>query len=218
MQAVFFDLDGTLLDTLEDLAASANHAIGPWGLGPHETEAYRAMIGDGAEKLIRRALGEAHEHHWVEALDAFKAHYARHMTDRSRPYDGVEPMLDALAASGATLAILSNKPHLAARQVVEATLGRWNWAAVIGQREGVPIKPDPTAVRLLAEQLDVPADRCLFVGDMTNDILAGRGAGMRTVGVTWGLRGREELTEAGADHLIDHPSELLNLCRGASVE
>jgi phosphoglycolate phosphatase len=217
-RAVIFDLDGTLIHSLDDLAAAANHAVSPWGVGPHSPTDYRMMIGDGAEMLIRRALGDAALEQLPAALERFQKYYADHMTVHTHLYEGVEAMLDSLVKRANPIAILSNKPHLATERVVAELLGAWSWAAVAGQRTGIPIKPDPTAAIQMAEQMARPPADCWFVGDSANDILTGRAAGMVSVGVTWGMRGRDELTDAGAEYLIDEPGELLNVMDAHGVQ
>ena len=216
--AVIFDLDGTLIDSLDDLTAAANHAIAPYGIGAHDRNACRMMIGDGAEMLIRRALGDDHAEDLSDALERFKQFYAQHMTDHTRLYPGVAELLDALTQQKIPMAVLSNKPHTATKRVVSDLLDRWSWTDVVGQRDGIPIKPDPTAALAMCEQCSWPIHQCWFVGDSANDILTGRHAGMTPVGVTWGMRPKQELTEAGAQILIDHPSELLNALPPVNVQ
>jgi len=213
IQAVMFDLDGTLADTLGDIAASANHARGTLGLPPIETPRYRRLAGQGVHRLFRDAL-PADQHHRVEPLvAAFRVHYAEHAFDTTGPYDGVPSLLDALTEAGTTLAVLSNKPDAATRLVVDRLFGRWPWAAARGAVDGTPIKPDPAGAHAVVHDLGIPADAWAYVGDTDVDMWTGRAAGMFTVGVTWGFRDETELRGAGAQAIIHRPAELLPLLR-----
>lgn len=213
-QAVLFDLDGTLLDTLADIAAAANAALVAEGMPAHPDAAYRRFIGDGVAMLVRRALPEGVEHDDARVdrcVRLFHETYATSWNVSTRPYDGIPALLDALAARGLPLAILSNKPDEFTRLCADAQLGRWAWAAVVGQREGVPRKPDPTSALAIAAGLGLgPAD-VVYVGDSGVDMRTATAAGMRAVGVSWGFRSVEELREIGASAIIDHPAQLLDL-------
>jgi len=208
IQAVMFDLDGTLADTLGDIVASANHARGTVGLPPIETPRYRRLAGQGVHRLFRDAL-PPEQHGLVGPLvTAFRDHYADHAFDTTGPYDGVPALLDALADAGRALAVWSNKPDAATRLVVDRLFGRWPWAAVRGARDGTPIKPDPAGAQAVIEELAVPAAAWAYVGDTDVDMWTGRAAGMFTVGVTWGFRDEDELRGAGAQAIIHRPTEL----------
>lgn len=215
IQAVLFDLDGTLLDSLADLAASGNAVLRKRGLPEHPEAAYRRFVGAGMATLVRRIFppgtlageGPAFE----EALGDYQAEYARRWRDRTRLYDGVSGLLDALVHRGVALGVVSNKSHPFTRQCVETFLGDWPWAVVLGQRQGIPHKPDPAGALEAAETLGLrPAD-CAFVGDSGIDMETGSRAGMRTVGVLWGFREAAELRAAGAGALIREPMDLLPL-------
>lgn len=208
--AIIFDLDGTLLDTLDDLTAAMNHVLAGHGLPSITRAGCRGFIGNGARNLLRRALnieGEALE----RALGQFLAYYDEHMLDHTRPYDGIEPMLDALEIRGLAYAILSNKPDPATNRLAEVIFQGRPFVDVLGQREDVPIKPDPAAAFELAEQFGLPADRIAFVGDSGVDMATAKAAGMLAVGVTWGLRDEPELHEHGVDVVIRHPMELMDV-------
>ncbi len=207
---ILFDLDGTLINSLTDLACAANHAVTCLGGQAHPIEDYGAMVGNGARMLISRALGPDREAQLEQAMPLFHAYYAEHLFDHTAPYDGIAELLDTLVKRRMPIAILTNKPHAATVPIVERLLGSWPWAKILGQREGIPIKPDPTGAMEIAHHLKAnPAD-CFFVGDSDVDMLTGRNAGMTAVGVTWGFRPAEELRTAGAHHLIDHPRDLLS--------
>ncbi len=211
--AVIFDLDGTLLDSLADLADAMNAVLAAAGLPVHPVDAYRLFVGEGIETLVRRALpedrrGEAALGPYVAAM---AAEYDRRCLAKTRPYPGIPELLDALGARGVPLAILSNKPHGPTREMVTALLGRWAFAAVLGARPGVPKKPDPAGAVELAGLLAVPPAEILYVGDTATDMATAAAAGMFGVGVLWGFRSAAELRAAGAKALVKEPRELLAL-------
>jgi len=211
-KAVLFDLDGTLLDTLADLADSTNRALQRFGFAVHPVEAYKTLVGDGAEKLMRRAAGGEISDELAEKLTAgMREEYARRWAEKTRPYEGVGPMLDALAQRGVPMAVLSNKPHGFTRLCVAELLPHWRFAAVRGADAKTPIKPDPTAALQIARQLGFDPGEFLYVGDTNTDMHTACAGGMFPVGVTWGFRSAEELKAAGAAALIDRPAELLEL-------
>lgn len=211
--ALLFDLDGTLLDTLDDLAGAMNRVLAGRGLPGHPVDAYRTFVGDGVTALAERALPPSARQPEVVAatVAALRDEYARSWAVRTRPYPGVTELLDALAARGLPLAVLSNKPHEATVAMVAYFLGRWPFAVVRGLQEGAPRKPDPTVALELAGLLGREPASCAFVGDSAVDVHTARRAGMTSVGVTWGFRGEAELVQAGAHHLIGAPLELLTL-------
>ena len=209
--AVMFDLDGTLADTLTDIARCANAALQARGHAPHPREAYRFFAGQGVHRLFTDALGLEHDTDVTPLVEAFKSRYAEAAYDHTGPYDGVPELLDALTGRGVTLAVLSNKPDAATRLMVGRLFGRWDFAAVRGQRDGIPVKPDPTAARAIAAALGLPPERWIYVGDTAADMLTGTRSGFLTVGVTWGFRDEAELRDHGADAIIHRPLELLAL-------
>lgn len=214
-RAVLFDLDGTLLDTLADLAASGNAVLEERGCPPHPVDAYRVYVGSGMEHLVRAIFPEdsrpAPGAETEAALREYRAAYEARWQDTTRPYDGIEALLEALAACGTALGVLSNKAHDFTRRCVEAFLPGAPWGAVLGAREGVAKKPDPAGALEAAAKLGVDPGRCLFVGDSDVDMLTARNAGMRAIGVAWGFRPVSELLEAGAERVVGHPGALLEL-------
>ncbi|MDH3583643.1 MAG: HAD family hydrolase [Phycisphaerae bacterium] len=210
-QAILFDLDGTLLDTLGDIATAANAALAELGQPTHPTAAFRDMVGAGADVLMQQALGADRAELVERGLAAFKSHYRLHLTDQTRPYDGVTDVLDHMVTRGVPGAVLTNKPQAAAERVVAALLDRFPWAAIVGQRPGVPRKPDPTAALRIAADLGVEPGRCLFVGDSHIDMHTASAAGMTGIGAAWGFRSRRELTESGAVRVVEQPRDLLEL-------
>ena len=218
-KAILFDLDGTLLDTLEDLATAANRALGTLGLPAHPTDAYRVFVGDGLRTLAERILpGEQRSAAQVDALvAAFEREYSRTWNERTAPYAGVPDMLDRLTGDGYRMSVLSNKPDAFTRLCVEQLLPHWTFAPLYGQRPGVPKKPDPAAALAIAAELGLDPAEVLYLGDTATDMHTARAAGMAAVGVLWGFRSADELHAAGARHLITHPGELAPLLHPSSA-
>ena len=211
--AILFDLDGTLLDTLDDLADSMNATLLSLGFPAHDRSAYRIFVGDGVENLVRRALpdGTGDEALVQSAVKRMREEYGSRWHDKTRPYDGIPELLDGAASRGVPCAVLSNKPHPATLEVVAHFFPRYRFAAVFGARPGVPIKPDAGAAREVAAALGVDPSRFLYLGDTNTDMLTAVAAGMDPVGALWGFREARELTEAGARVLASHPREILPL-------
>lgn len=205
-----FDLDGTLLDTLRDLGESMNLVLQRRGWPPHPIDAYRYFVGEGAAMLVARSFPEAHrDDATVKAgLAEYRAVYERHWNVHTRPYDGIPGMLDALAAKGTTLGILSNKPHGMTRQCVDGYLARWTFACVLGQRDTVARKPDPAGALDAARLMGVAPAEVLYLGDTATDMETARAAGMFAVGATWGFRPESELRTHGAQAIVHHPREV----------
>ena len=212
-RAVMFDLDGTLLDTLADIARAANQALDREVMPTHPADDYRSFIGDGVAMLFRRALPHesAEDALIARCVEGFHDAYSRCWDDQTRPYDGIPELLDALVARGLGLAVLSNKPDDFTRLYGEHYLAPWPFRAVVGQRDRVPRKPDPAGALEVADVLGIVPAAFLYVGDSGVDMKTARAAGMFAVGVSWGFRPVEELRSTGAQAIIDHPSELLGL-------
>ncbi|MBM4379258.1 MAG: HAD family hydrolase [Deltaproteobacteria bacterium] len=208
--AFIFDLDGTLADTVEDIAAAVNRTLVHHGAAPHPLAAYRDFVGAGAENLITRALGAGSPLSAAEVLSTYRQVYAEEMFRRSRPFPGVEPLLEGLLARGHPVAVLSNKPHAATVRMVEVLFGRFQLAPVFGDRPGVPRKPDPQSALEVASLLGRAPAECLFVGDTGIDMETACRAGMVPVGVGWGFR-PEELEGSGARHRVSRPEDILCL-------
>ena len=212
-EAVLFDLDGTLLDTLEDLADATNRALARSGFPAHPLDAYRYFVGDGMRNLILRTLpeGQRDEEMLAKTIEAFQEEYGRNWADKTRPYEGVPELLDALAERGVPMAILSNKPDEFTKLCVGRLLPRWRFRAVQGVSETNPKKPDPTGALAIAERLGVAPAEVLYVGDTNTDMKTANAAGMFAVGVTWGFRPASELLAHGARALLAAPGELVGL-------
>jgi phosphoglycolate phosphatase len=209
--AAIFDLDGTLVDTLDDLTAALNHVLAHQGYPLRTRDECRRFIGDGARIFMERAMPATarEDAQAVDAvMDGFRVYYTAHLIERSRLYDGIATLLDALEQSGIPKAIVSNKPDDMTHDVVQRLLIRWQWALVTGDRPGQPRKPDPTGAQRALEALKVDPAQCLFVGDSGIDMATGRRASLIPVGVLWGFRDAAELEAQGAQHLVSTPVEL----------
>lgn len=208
--AVIFDLDGTLLNTLEDLADSMNCVLERNRLPAHELAAYNYFVGDGVEMLVRRALPfeVADQEEFQRFVREMKSEYARRWADKTRPYAGVPDMLNAFSAAGFEMAVLSNKPDDATHKIIKRFFPDAPFRLVIGATPEKPKKPDPTAALEIADRIRLPPEQFLFVGDTSIDMRTSIAAGMFPVGVLWGFRPREELIAAGAKMLIERPTDL----------
>lgn len=210
-QLVIFDLDGTLLNTIADLAQSTNHALSRLGYPVHDTDAYRMMVGNGIDKLFERALpeGEKTEANVWRMRQEFVPYYDLHNADRSRPYPGIPELLADLQKRGVLLAVASNKYQSAAEKLVAHYFPDIHFAVVFGQREGVPSKPDPAVVFDILRLTGVAPADVLYVGDSGVDMQTARNAGVAVCGVTWGFRPRAELEAFHPDFLADTPDGII---------
>ena len=213
-QLVIFDLDGTLLNTIADLAMSTNYALRCCGFPEHEVQEYLYFVGNGITKLFERALPEAARtaENVAHMRTLFLEYYTEHNTDHTRPYDGIARLLDELSGQGVKLAVASNKYQAGTEKLVAHYFPRVPFVAVLGQREGVPTKPVPDIVYDIMQRAGVEKVDTLYVGDSDVDMCTARAAGVESAGVTWGFRGRDELSRAGATHLVDTPDDILHLC------
>jgi phosphoglycolate phosphatase len=211
--AVLFDLDGTLLDTLEDLGASMNRALARLGFPPHPIPSYKAFVGEGIFALARRALppDRGDEASVKACACAMSEDYAIHCMDQTKPYEGVAPLLAGLAKRSFKLAVLSNKPHAMTRLLVEHFFPQTLFHSVNGARDGVPKKPHPIGALTIARQLKTGPEHFLYLGDSGVDMETAASAGMFPVGALWGFRDQRELLDHGAQALIKHPLELLKI-------
>lgn len=211
-RAVLFDLDGTLLDTLDDLADSMNAALERSGFAQHPVDAYRYFVGDGIDMLVRRVLpANAYSEAVHEQLKAaMNDEYSRRWNVKSRPYEEIPSLLDALQERGIAMAVLSNKPEPFTLQAVANLLPNWSFAVVRGARPDVPTKPDPTAALHIADEMALSPSHFLYVGDTDTDMQTARAAGMYALGATWGFRPGEELLQSGAHDLLQTPLQLLD--------
>lgn len=208
-----FDLDGTLLNTIADIAAATNHALSLYGYPTHECNAYRFFVGSGINMLFFRALPEEARTEKVIAKIrvAFKEYYKVHGEDQTRPYDGICELLAELQEKGVALAVASNKYHEATTALVRKFFPEFEFAAVLGQREGVPVKPDPQVIYDILEQTGFSKEEVLYIGDSDVDMLTANAASVKGVGVGWGFRTKEELMSHNPYAFIEDPKGLLAL-------
>lgn len=212
-KAVIFDLDGTLLDSLADLADSMNTVLRKAGFPEHQLSAYRYFVGEGIWNMARKSLPEQSrdEKTVAAAYQAMMEEYSSHCTEKSRPYPGIPELLDALTAKDLKMAIFTNKAEELSREIAGRLLASWQFADFVGGRSDLPRKPNPRGARLICENLQLSPGEFLYLGDTGIDMQTASSAGMYAVGALWGFRTREELLENGAQTLIGHPQELLNL-------
>ncbi|MDF3129803.1 HAD family hydrolase [Kiritimatiellaeota bacterium B1221] len=212
-KAALFDLDGTLVDSLQDIANAMNEVLEKRHFPPHPVEAYNTFVGDGMEELIRRVLPRDIEacSRLVEAMVLeMKKAYARHWREHAFAYEGIREMLAGLQAAGIRMGILSNKPDDFVREMVDFVFPEVKFHTVRGVIVGGPVKPSPEgAVEILKGWGLEPAE-VLYVGDTNTDMQTGKNTGMFTMGVTWGFRDRRELESSGADAVVDRPAEIVD--------
>ena len=213
-----FDLDGTLLNTVEDLGNATNYALTQCGFPIHPTDAYYQMVGRGIYNLFRAAVPSeyATEENVQKMTSYFLPYYDAHKCDFTRPYDGILQMLDTITGKGVRLAVASNKYQDGAEKLVHHFFGEYDFVRILGQREGQPIKPDPAIVdQILAEAPSITKSETVYVGDSNVDMQTGANAEVRTIGVTWGFRSREELAAYSPSAIVDTPEELSRVIIGA---
>lgn len=214
-RGVIFDLDGTLLDTLVDIANAANDSLRQEGVPEHSLDRYRVMVGDGVRVLFQRAVPDEFSGVRQECMENFERHYASRLSEHSKPYPGIPELLSELAIRGLWMGILSNKPHHFTQRCVEALLAGHRFASVIGQRPDVPRKPDPYSLLEMLRGMEAAPKEVLYVGDTDTDMKTAVAAGCPAVGVTWGFRTADELLRTGARYVIHRPAELLGLVASA---
>ncbi len=210
-RAVIFDLDGTLVDTLEDLTAAMNAALGHFSLPAHSAQECKMMIGNGAKRFAERALPADRQDLAEKLLALTREYYRDNCFKYSRLYDGMGETVRQLRQNGLRLAVLTNKDQVVAGRIIEHFFGTGTFESVIGAAQGRLIKPDPGTAVGIVESMGLTSDDFVFVGDSAVDIETALAAGIRSVGAAWGFRGRGELEAAGAHIIIDSPSEILDL-------
>jgi phosphoglycolate phosphatase len=212
-QAIIFDLDGTLLDTLEDMGNAMNNVLAHEGLPTHPIDAYRYFIGNGVKMLVHRVLPAEHRDQdtMQRCVKMFLEEYEQHWKVNTKPYNGIADMLNALSVRQVKMAVLSNKPDDFTQRCVSELLPDWTFVMVLGQRDGFPKKPDPTGALAIADHLGVAPAEMLYLGDTAVDMQTAIAAHMFPVGVLWGFRPREELQASGAKMLLHHPMDIVPL-------
>lgn len=212
-KGIIFDLDGTLLDTLEDLADAMNCVLQRHGYPTHSLDQYRFFIGGGMQNLVSRTMPQEarQEEILAQAVACMKEEYGKNWAKKTRPYSGVPELLEKLQELPVKTAILSNKLHEFTLLIVERYFPEYPFALVRGEQQGIPRKPDPAGALLIAQELGLAPENIVYVGDSNTDMQAARAAGMYAVGVTWGFRPAQELLDHGAQALIHEPLELLEI-------
>lgn len=211
-EAVIFDLDGTILNTLDDLADSSNHVLARQGFPTHPTERYKTFVGNGIPKLIQRILpADASDEVFEHTLAEFGKYYDMHKNDKTAPYQGIPEMLSELKSHGLKLCVLSNKQHDLSVQIVKHHFGEDTFDLIRGKMEQFPAKPDPASCNDVISILNIPKSNILYVGDSNVDMQTGHNAGLTKCGVSWGFRSVEELKSAGADYIADSPHDITKI-------
>jgi phosphoglycolate phosphatase len=208
VRAILFDLDGTLVDSIDDIAEALIAALVDHRFPAPTREVVRTWVGGGARSLVAHAVPPER----VDAvLPTFHAHYLEKSVVHTKLYDGIDAVLDRMVGKEIALAVLSNKPHDLTVAICAQILAPWPFAVIAGQRPGAPLKPSPEPARIIAAEIGVPVDACVLVGDAPSDILCARAAGMQSAAVTWGYRPRAELAAAEPKWLAETPADLLAL-------
>lgn len=209
---MIFDLDGTLVDSLEDLADSMNGILERHGFPTHDPGTYKRFIGRGMRNLVSRALPPgAGEEMITLSHGLMLEEYGRNCTNKTRPYDGIADMLDGLAARGIRTAVFSNKSDELTKKVAAALLWNWRFEALVGSGAGYPEKPDPSGALAISRQMGIGPGDIIYAGDSGIDMETAKNAGMYAVGVLWGFREKEELLSNGAEHLLAYPADMLGI-------
>lgn len=211
IKLIIFDLDGTLLDTIEDLANATNHALKQFNFPLHDTATYRFFVGNGINKLIERALPEEHKN--ADAISMVKheflKYYMFHADDCTKPYPGISELLSKLQREGYQLGVASNKMHDATVDLVKRFFPGISFTSVLGQRDGIPVKPSPEILNEIVSAAGVLKSETLYIGDSGIDAQTAINANIQFTGVLWGFRPRQELEEAGAENFVEKPEEIL---------
>lgn len=212
-KTIIFDLDGTLIDSLEDIAVCMNKVLEELNLPIHKMEDYKYFVGGGISVLVENALNGHSDDIKEEVTKRFKVIYDQKLHAKTKPYEGIYELLDELEKENHNLAILSNKPHEFTIAYAKSLFDKYNFKEIHGQKSDIPKKPDPTAAINIAKVFDVPCEEVYFVGDTMVDMQTAKNAGMIAIGVLWGFRDEEELKEYGADFLVSHPLEILEIIK-----
>lgn len=212
-KGVIFDLDGTLVNSLEDIADSMNRVLAEYGFPTHDLEDYKRFVGRGLRNLVSRALPEGTKDEGLisRCRDSMLEEYGKNYLNKTRPYDGITDLLDELVRRGLKLGVFSNKNDDLTKKLVAALLRDWHFAAVIGSSSEIPEKPDPKGALLISRQLGISPERLIYVGDSDVDMETAHNAGMYAVGALWGFRTKEELISNGSEYLLKDPMDLLQI-------
>ncbi|MGL5785966.1 MAG: HAD family hydrolase [Bacteroidales bacterium] len=212
-ELIIFDLDGTLLNTIDDLAASTNFALNKHGYPTHDLASYRFFVGNGINKLIERALPEAvrSESEVLKLREDFIAYYEEHSADLTKPYKGIPELLSLLKEKGLKMAVASNKYQAATEYLVDKYFSEYAFDVVLGQRDGITPKPDPTIVYDILKETGMEKSKTIYVGDSGVDMQTANAAELTSVGVSWGFRPVAELEQYTPSYLVDQPIEIYQI-------
>jgi len=211
LKAVIFDLDGTLLDTLEDITISVNYVLKQFSKPPIPIDDYRSLVGEGAYKLMQNVLPDADDTMIKKALVLFEEHYATQYDKNTKAYEGISKLLSFLQKNGVKMAILSNKPNAFTKKCAIKYLRKWHFEGVYGIRENIKRKPAGDGVVAILKELNLSPAECLFIGDTKIDMMTAKNAGMQSMGVLWGFRDEEELLHHGATYIASSPAEAIKM-------
>ena len=212
-KTVIFDLDGTLLDSIEDIASSMNKVLESLQLPTHKIEDYKYFVGGGVDILVENALSNQSKEIKDEVIKRFKIEYDGKLHSKTLPYDGIYELLDELKKLDINLAVLSNKPHEFTVSYVNHFFKNYNFKEIHGQKKDVPKKPDPKAALDIVKCLDSSCENTYFIGDTKIDMQTAKSANMTAIGVLWGFRDEKELKEHGADFIVKEPLEIINIIK-----
>jgi phosphoglycolate phosphatase len=208
---IIFDLDGTLLDSLQDIALATNQVLKDFGCDEHSTESYRGFVGDGARELVKRALSKSFSKEQIDkALVMFKKIYSNKINGNTKPFDGIYEMLDNIKEQ-CDLALLSNKPHKFTLEYMELFFKEYDFKVIHGQKDEIPKKPDPAGVHIIMDKLNYKASDVFFIGDTSTDMKTAKSANVIPIGVLWGYQDKETLIENGAKYLTKTPHEIVDI-------
>lgn len=213
-RAVIFDLDGTILNTIEDLQTAMNHMLRDFGFPERELDYHKKSVGSGVRRYVQNCLPHCHRDDDAlisRCVETMNRYYTGNWNKKTRPYDGILDCMKQMLSCGMKLNVLSNKIHPATNAMVQTFFSEIPFSFIWGEREGVPRKPNPTAALEMASRLSIPPDKFLFIGDSSFDMLTAKNAGMYAVGAAWGYQPREMLEETGADFIADSPKDLCRL-------
>ena len=209
IKLAIFDLDGTLVDSIDDLADSVNKALADFGYPVHSTGEYRRMVGNGAKKLIERALPEGTSEKIRDRVHAvYSGYYREGCLNKTKPYDGIAEMIASVKAAGIKCAVASNKPDEFSNFIVSRIFDGGLFDLVRGKQDGTPTKPSPDIIYAICKTLGCETDEAVMIGDSNVDVMTAHNAGIRCIGCSWGFRGAEELEKAGADIIVGSANEL----------
>ena len=214
INGIIFDLDGTLLNTLGDLADCCNKALEENGFKPCPVENYRQMVGNGIYKLIERCANISHNSAEMKKIhDSFSKYYSQNYHVKTVPYDGINDMLKMLSDMKIKTSVLSNKPHEFTVKLVKEIFGENRFDAINGQKDGIPIKPAPDAVLAEIDEMGLTPKEVIYVGDSNVDIETAKNSGLKSIGCSWGFRGEQELKNSGADYIAHEPYDIIKIIK-----